>query len=145
MKHLFACILLVTSFFYASGQETVKEEQKIRALEIRWPLLLEKNDTIALKKILSEKYVVNTVNGQISTRRQILDLVKAGRMFPKVERTIERITFSGPVAIVMGSETEFSQDPQIQTTRRRFTNVWSKQGAEWKMIGRQASNVCLKD
>lgn len=130
------------------AQQTSVEEQKIRKLEKHWTILLEKGDTTALKKIWTKQYVVNNANQKISTRKQILDILKSGRIFPKIQRDIESITFNGPIAVVMGAETEFRSNEhsgEAATLKRRFTNIWIKQEQEWKLAARQATTVCLEN
>lgn len=130
------------------AQQTSVAEQKIRKLEKHWTILLEKGDTTALKKIWTKQYVVNNANQKISTRKQILDVLKSGRVFPKIQRDIESITFNGPIAVVMGAETEFrstENSGEAATLKRRFTNIWIKQEQEWKLAARQATTVCLEN
>ncbi|QIH32826.1 nuclear transport factor 2 family protein [Sphingobacterium sp. DR205] len=105
-------------------------------LEKKWTQLLESNDTTALKEIWSDDYVVNNAAGKIVNVRNILDLIKSGHQFPKVERKVEKITFNDDIATVMGGEVEYGAGGKIRN--RRFTNIWKNDGGRWKLIARQA-------
>lgn len=139
----------LVSFVFATtlafGQ--INDEQEIRRLEKRWTELLDKGDTTSLLKIWSKDYVVNNPNGEIVTSEKIVQLMKGGHKFPKVERIIEKITFNQNIAIVMGKEL---QQPANMTTNqkegisRRFTNVWIKSENGWKLTARQSSEVVKK-
>jgi len=117
--------------------QTSDQEKEIRRLEKHWTALLDKNDTTALKAIWTENYVVNNAMGKIVTVRDILNLIKSGHKFPKVERQVEKITFNDNIAVVMGSEIEYGKDGSRKN--RRFTNVWIDANRQWKLIARQAT------
>lgn len=124
-------------FSIAVFAQSADRETEIRNLEKHWTMLLEKNDTTALKKIWSEDYLVNNAKGKIVTVRHILDIIKSGHVFPKVERNIERISFSSDMAVVMGAETEYGKDGS--KINRRFTNLWISTPTGWRLLARQAT------
>lgn len=119
------------------GQISSKEATLLK-LEKEWTMLLDKGDTSALKNIWTENYVVNNAAGKIVSVKDILNLMKSGHIFPKVERQVEKITFNGPLAIVMGSEVQYSNDGTEK--QRRFTNVWTETKDGWKLVARQATS-----
>ena len=127
----------------AFGQSS--DEIEIRKLEKLWTELLDKGDTTSLLEIWSENYVVNNPNGKIVTPKDIVALMKGGHVFPAVERIIEKITFNGDIAIVMGQELQ--QPPNMTTDHeqwipRRFTNVWLKTENGWHLTARQSAVIC---
>ncbi|MFD2968738.1 nuclear transport factor 2 family protein [Sphingobacterium bambusae] len=135
-KSVFGLIIL----FFLSGKligQTISRECQLRKLEKEWTTLLDKKDTSALKNIWMDNYVVNNAVGKIVGVKDILVLIKNGHVFPKVERSVERITFQGPLAIVMGAEKEFASDGKVKN--RRFTNLWIEQKDGWKLLARQAT------
>lgn len=114
-------------------------------LEVKWTKLLEKNETTALLKIWSKEYVVNNPNGKIATRADIISIMRGGQAFPPVERIIEKITFNGNLAVVMGKELAGKKDTEhtsVKRIERRFTNVWRKTGQNWELVARQATGYC---
>lgn len=136
MKH-FMLISLLALMAITSFAQNKDKEQRILELEKEWTSVLDKNDTIALKGYWTDEYVVNNASGKVVTARNILDLMKSGHIFPKVERHVEKITFNGDLAIVMGAETEFGKDGTQKN--RRFTNVWRETSEGWKLVARQAN------
>jgi ketosteroid isomerase-like protein len=136
MKLFLSLFSLVCLSNQLLGQVNNKENE-IRKLEKDWTILLDKNDTTALKSIWTEKYVVNNAMGKIVGVQDILALMKSGHVFPKVDRSIEKITFQDDLAIVMGSEKEYAKDGKVKN--RRFTNVWIEKKDGWKLIARQAT------
>lgn len=141
------CVIgfIIFSITISFGQSN--DELEIRALEKHWTELLDKGDTTSLLEIWSENYVVNNPNGKIVTPKDIVALMKGGHVFPAVERIIEKITFNGDMAIVMGKEL---QQPSNMTTNqekwipRRFTNVWVKTENRWQLASRQSSQICTE-
>lgn len=132
-KLLLSAFLFLTSFC-AFAQS---KEAQIIALEKHWTLLLEKNDTVSLKKIWADNYVVNNAAGKIVSVNDILKIMRSGHVFPKVERNIEKITFNEDLAIVMGGEIEFGKNGEKKI--RRFTNIWKSTPKGWRLIARQAT------
>ncbi len=137
----FICLLLATSSAFA---QTNDDDNEIRRLEKHWTDLLDKGDTTSLLEIWSSEYVVNNPSGKIVTPRDIVAIMKSGHKFPAVDRIIEKITFNGSIAIVMGKELQ--QPPNLTTKRdewipRRFTNVWIRTENGWQLAARQSSPI----
>ena len=127
----------------AFGQSS--DEIEIRKLEKHWTELLDKGDTTSLLEIWSENYVVNNPNGKIVTPKDIVALMKGGHVFPAVERIIEKITFNGDIAIVMGKELQQPSNMNLNIEEwipRRFTNVWIKTESGWQLVARQSAVIC---
>ena len=121
------------------------DETEIRRLEEYWTELLDKGDTTALLAIWSENYVVNNPNGKIVTPKDIVALMKGGHIFPAVKRIIEKITFNGDIAIVMGKELQQPSNMNLNIEEwipRRFTNVWIKTESGWQLVARQSAVIC---
>ena len=138
---LIIAFTLITSLAFSQS----KDEQRIRELEKHWTALLDQGDTEALLKIWTEEYVVNNPKGKIVTPPDIVALMKSGHVFPQVERIIEKITFNGNMAIVMGKELQQPADmtpDQEDWIPRRFTNVWVKNKKEWQLAARQSAQIC---
>ena len=138
---LIIAFTLITSLAFSQP----KDEQRIRELEKHWTALLDQGDTDALLKIWTEEYVVNNPKGKIVTPTDIVTLMKSGHVFPKVERIIEKITFNGNMAIIMGKELQQPADmtpDQKDWIPRRFTNIWVKNKKEWQLAARQSAQIC---
>jgi len=112
-------LLLIPGFIFA---QTSVNREKITRLEKEWTELLNNRDTTALRNIFTKDYVVNNAMGKVVGVMDIFKLLKAGHVFPRVDRNIEKITFNNNIAIVMGGEIEYGVN-NVQK-HRRFTNVW---------------------
>nr|WP_315186560.1 nuclear transport factor 2 family protein [uncultured Flavobacterium sp.] len=137
---LFSFLFLVSTAAFSQS----KAELEIRRLENYWTELLNKSDTISLSKVWSKDYIVNNPAGKIITGKDIFGFIRNGQKFPKYQKIIESITFSGKIAIIMGKEISQPQKDDIgneQKVVRRFSNIWIKEKKEWKLVARQATNI----
>jgi hypothetical protein len=142
-------IFFLVSFLFLTWFPPVNQmmNRKSEELEKYWTELLDNGDTTSLLKIWSEDYVVNNPNGEIVTPEKIVALMRGGHKFPKVERIIEKITFTQNVAVVMGKELQQPANltkNQEEWIPRRFTNVWIRADNSWQLIARQSSEVIRK-
>ena len=98
-----------------------------------------------------EQFTVNAPNNQVVVgRRAVLDtFVRAGVInFSTFERQVEFIRSDGDFVIIMGLETvePVSDAPSAglvagRTIKRRFTNVWRKEGGTWRLLARHANVI----
>ena len=122
------------------------EEDMIRQLEEQERLAVLQGDLEALERLWAEEFIVNNPQNQISPSRDtVLALVKKGLIrYAAFERQIESIRFNADIAIVMGAETvePIGDAPRAGgAVERRFTNIWMKKGATWRMIARHANVI----
>lgn len=129
-----------------STEGFTSEEDTIRQLEEQERQAVLKEDTAALERLWSEEFIVNNPQNRItSSRDDALMLVKRGLIrYAAFDRRIEAIRFNDDIAIVMGAETV---EPVGDTARagsiveRRYTNIWRKKDATWRMIARHANVI----
>jgi ketosteroid isomerase-like protein len=134
---------------YANAQTTGRDspaEATIRALDDQERLAALNQDFAALERLWSEHFIVNAPSNQIlSNRSAVLDWFRKGMTTrSSYERSIEQIRVDGDMAIVMGAETlkPTGNAPQAgQTVRRRFTNIWKKEGDTWRLWARHANLI----
>jgi hypothetical protein len=105
-----------------------------------------KFDSAALyDKIWASTMVVNTPANVVGTVEGTKAALRSGNLnYLSFERTIEKITFNGNVAIVMGGEKIRPQGKQLNAGKlvsRRFTHVWMFASNNWSIIGRQATII----
>lgn len=147
MKQLFGMgitLLVVSAPAWAQHQD----EPEIRRLEALEITTVQRGDTAALLQLWRKEFVVNNPYGQVVTRPQILSFIRQGQIdYSTVRRVVEKVTIVDNMAIAMGHEivtpqraTEFAG--QVET--RRYTDVWVKTKAGWRLTARQASIVSLK-
>ncbi|MDP2889153.1 MAG: nuclear transport factor 2 family protein [Bacteroidota bacterium] len=121
-------------------------ESEIRRLENIERESVLKGDSLALfDKIWSPNMVVNTPTNVVGTIEETKAQFRSGNLnYLSFERNIEKITFNGSVAVVMGGEIIKPQGKQMNAGKvvtRRFTNVWKYSNNSWSIIARQATII----
>ncbi|TWR28888.1 nuclear transport factor 2 family protein [Mucilaginibacter pallidiroseus] len=139
-------ISLLLSMKCSMAQSTVENE--IRRLDQLEAQATISGDTITLKKLWSPGFVVNNPANMVVNVAQIRQLMKEGKIsYTTFNRIIEKVTITGPVAVAMGyeeNEPEKATDNAGKKVTRRYTNVWLKEKAGWKIIARQATIIDVK-
>ena len=124
------------------------EETLIRNYEDLEREAILKSDTMQLYKLMSSKIVVQNPENAIVGYRQIIELIKSGKInYSKFERSIDKVTVVNGIAVVMGLETIIPQGTTQnagKTVKRRFTNIWTKEDGVWKLTARQATIVSVE-
>ena len=116
-------------------------EQEIRTLEEEGRVAFLAADLATLDGMWDGAMLVNSPLNVINERGMVLKLLEAGRIrHDSCEVTIERVARYGDVVVVMGRDT-VDGPPSNELVNRRFTNVWQRQGGEWRMIARHAQVV----
>jgi ketosteroid isomerase-like protein len=129
------------------GLPAETETDEIRTLENHEREASIAGDTAALFSLWAEELIVTNPDNSI---RSLADLKRdmagdAAAMTP-FDRMIEKITITGQIAVVMGSEVSAPDkgEKTKEAFTRRYTNIWMKKGGEWKLTARQATNVPAK-
>jgi hypothetical protein len=94
----------------------------------------------------SDKMMVNSPLGRVSANRsETLKLMQAGVIrYTVFERSIENLRVDKDLAIVMGAELvvpDGTAPGAGQQIKRRFTDIWQRDGSTWRMVARHANNV----
>ena len=130
---------------YASAQNT---ESEIRTLEGEAREAILRKDTIALKRLFSPDFVVNSPANRIETFQDLLGRIKHGGIDRETfEKNIEKVTITQNVAIVMGNEIVKPTGSAVdsgKTVKRRYTNVWIKNEAKWQLVARQSTITLIE-
>jgi len=83
--------------------ELVSWEQEIRALEAEASRAFLAADVAVLERMWAENYAVNSPLLRVNDKRQVLELLKAGRIrHTSQDYEIEHMSRHGDVVIVMG-------------------------------------------
>jgi len=127
----------------------MSNEELVRSLDDQERAAALGRDVPALERLWSEQFVVNAPNNQVVVgRQQNLDkFVRGGVInFSSFERTIEFMQVDGEFGVIMGLETVVPRTdaPSAgliagQVIRRRFTNIWRKEGDTWRLYWRHAN------
>ena len=142
-------LFLVYITLHFSGITSNVLAQDPREAEIRRMETLEresviKQDSLALfDRIWSPNMIVNTPANIVGTVEGTKAHFRSGDLnYLSFEGTIEKISFTDNIAIVMGGEVIKPQGKQINAGKivsRRFTHVWLYKNNSWSLIARQAT------
>ena len=127
MKILTLSLLLSLMAFCLVAQDT--KEATIRTLENQEREAILRSDSTALfTRFWSPAMIVNTPANRVGTVEGTKMALRTGQLnYLSFERRIEKITFNGDLAIVMGEEMIKPQGQQMNAGKvvtRRFTNIW---------------------
>jgi ketosteroid isomerase-like protein len=142
-------LLMVAALSAAAGgtpSQGATDEATVRSLDDRERLAVLKSDTATLQRVWSDQIIVNNPqNGVTLARRDLLSLVEKRLIqYSAFERTVEAVRVDHDIAIIMGAEVVHPIVPAAgtsQNVRRRFTNVWRKEGGTWRLFARHANVV----
>ena len=144
-------VLLAVTTVAVVAQSAGSDEATVRTLDDQERLAALKRDTAALNRLWSEQFTVNAPDNAVAIGKQaVLDtFVKSGIIdFASFDRNIEFMRVEGDFAVIMGAEilrpkTDAPSAGLVagQITRRRFTNIWKREGATWRLFWRHANVV----
>lgn len=144
-------ILIVVSFFFQAGYvnaQNKEEETTIRNLEQMEVQAILSKDSATLLKLWDKDYLVNSADNVIYfAGKTTLDRPVLKSYRTTFTRDIEHISIKENFAFSMGSEKVVpvsDQTPTGQVVKRRFTNIWEKQEAGWRLVGRHANVICTQ-
>lgn len=145
MRKFFLLLTFLFISIFCSAQ-TENIEATIRALEQTERKAVIAHDTVTLLQLWAPDFTVNAPMNQIAKGgRNTLDRTVMQRVYSTFERQTEMVMVKGDMAISMGNElvVERNKDGSDGSPiRRRYTNIWQKQGADWLLIARHANNIC---
>lgn len=148
-----AIFLLASSGALAETRAQVRasDSSTVRSLDDQERSAALNRDVPTLERLWSEHFVVNAPNNQVATgKRAVLDaFVRSGIInFSSFERQIEFMRVDGDIVTIMGLETlvPVADAPSAglragQSTQRRFTNIWKKEGDAWRLFIRHANVI----
>ena len=124
-----------------------KLERDIRLLDQAAAKAILERDEKAIDLYFAPNALTNNPRGGLTHGNDgVKALFKTGVInYASFERAIEHVEVHGNTAIVVGSETLTEADKSGkagETVRRRYTNIWMKNGGRWQIVARHASVVC---
>lgn len=144
MKTFTLSLFLSLTTFCLAAQDA--KEATIRTLENQEREAVLRSDSTALfTRFWSPAMVVNGPANRVGTVEGTKMMLRTGQLnYLSFERHIEKITFNGDLAIVMGEEIIKPQGQQMNAGKvvtRRFTNIWRNVANSWSIIARQATII----
>lgn len=143
---LLVLLLALACWGGAHAQSDSSDEARLRSLDDQERIAALKRDIPTLERLWSDQFTVNAPNNRVLIGQgAVMALVHKGVInFSSFERAIEFIRVDGDLGIIMGAETirPVGDAPMAgQTVRRRFTNIWKKQGNTWRLFIRHANVI----
>jgi ketosteroid isomerase-like protein len=144
-------LVLVAVPATSGAQNRPTDSATVRALDDQMRLAVLRRDIPALEQFWSDQLVVNAPNNAVvhGKRAVIEDFVRTGIInFSSFERDIQFMRAEGDFVITMGLETlrALTDSPANglragDITRRRFTNIWRREGDTWRLYIRHANVI----
>ena len=150
--HLAALTLAIVVVLGAATSSTVfgqakpkgsAVEQTLIKLENDWNDAAMKRDVVALGHLLSDDYSFTDHDGMMSTKTQILDMLKSGEdVVTSAVSTDMKVRVYGDAAVVTGHYTAKEQlkGKDISGTSV-FTDTWVKRPGGWVCVATHGSRV----
>jgi hypothetical protein len=148
-------LVLATVATTPSASKPINREGSRAALaklDLQQKDMVAKADVDGLTTLSASGLTINAPTGRVLTREQFLAMMRNGQIGAEnFERTVESVTVSGDVGVVMGSEV-FTPTAQSELGRtygavpltRRYTNVYVRVGGAWRWLARHANVVLTK-
>jgi hypothetical protein len=133
----------------APAAAQTKAEAELRALDARQKEMVARADVASLAALAAPGMTINAPTNRILTRDEFLAMMRNGQIGAEAfERTVERVTVTGDVGVVMGGEV-FTPTPGSELGRtygavplkRRYTNVYVRDHGRWLWFARHANVV----
>lgn len=130
------CALALSAF--AQGPE-----KELRAVEEQRYKAMLQADIPALEKLLTDDLVYVHSSGSIETKQQFLATVRTGGIrYKKIAPEDLRYRIAGNLAVVTGkSSLETERDGKPLSFRVRFTAVYEKSAAGWRLAAWQTTRL----
>src|SRR4026208_1903896 len=130
--------LLMALHCVAPAQGQSPDEVMVRSLDDQERIAALNNDTEALERLWSDQFVGNQPNNTVvADKHALMDALVPRSSYV---RQIEVFRIDGEFAFIVGLETivAATDAPGVglvagQPTRRRFTNVWKREGGTWRL------------
>lgn len=137
------CVLAI---FLAAGTHGAANEDEgsvILSVEKAWSQAEMAHDAHALEPLLDDTYVYTDDDGTFMDKTQWLAHVGRGDdHYQQLANEGQVVHTYGNAAVVTGIYREkIEQKGKVNSLRGRFTDVWIKQGSQWKCVASQSTLI----
>lgn len=146
MKKILVLLLVCFSGVVAiaqKGKET-KIDDKVQALN---KAIFVQKDSLALENLLGKEIIYGHSGGKVETRQEMIKNVLANASNYSDVKTEITNTVSEKKFIVVRhiiTATENLKDGKTSPLKLGVVQTWTKEGKDWKLIGRQAVKLPLQ-
>ncbi len=144
-KSILAVLLTLCSMAYSYAQPGKNDpvvEKEVRKLDSLHAAAVLSGDLKEMDKYWTEDFMVTNPFNEIDRA----DRIRSGAVtYASFQRIAEAVKVYENTAIVMGREIVVpkGKSPDAgKTINRRYTNIWMKQQAQWRLVARHASVIC---
>jgi uncharacterized protein (TIGR02246 family) len=119
-------------------------EQQIRALEQQQAQAAIARDRAQLEQIFAPDFQIVNPSGVVASKEELLALLLGGTSpYRSAVYQTDKVRVHGDVVVTTGLETVVpNTGPQAgQSVRRRITQVWRREGGQWRIELRHATIV----
>jgi hypothetical protein len=120
----------------------------IKGLELKMKTAVLQHDTATFFDLFAPEAVVNSPANHVATLEMVKGFTRAFEIsYSSYDVVTEKIVIVENVAMSMGKEVVVPKDNANhvgKTVTRRFTDIWMKRNGNWKLIGRQATEVAVQ-
>jgi ketosteroid isomerase-like protein len=125
----------------SADQHTDPAIAVVTALEKENARAFVAGDIERLDELWSDSLLVNSPVNRVHDKQRVLELLRNGVItHVLLENDIEAIRREGDTVTVMGSEV-VRDKPDSPILRRRYTNLWRREGETWRIFIRHANIV----
>jgi hypothetical protein len=149
MKKLLAPVFM-TFLFGLAHHDTIAQqgrEAEIRRLEKMEGEAWVNKDSATLFKLFSPELVVNAPINRVVNLEVLKMLIRSGKVnISYSEKNIQKISFIGSMAVVMGSDIvkpQGAMENAGKTVTRQYTDVWIMGDEGWHLTVRQATIISI--
>jgi len=122
-------------------------EAELRQLDLAAAkAVLEKDEKAIARYFTKDSVTNNPRNGLTIGSEGVIQAARANVInYHSFDRMIESVQVLGKTVVIMGNETvvmKAKDGSAGETIRRRYTNIWMKTGAGWRIVARHANIIC---
>ena len=149
LLRLGAVVLLAVSLVGSSraqeltGDKAEQVKKEILKIEEERSQALERGDIATLDRILADDYVYVNVFGELNAKSVRLATTKSGvSKHESLKEDDFRVHVYGDTVVMTGRASGVvNYRGKINNKDRRFTNVYIKQGGQWRLVSHQATTI----
>jgi len=123
------------------GTDPATWQREISELEAEHCRAFVAHDFEVLERLWSSDLLVNSPINRVHDKKRVLELLQAGVIsHTSLECQAEAMMQQGGFVVVMGNEVLTNSPGGVQI-RRRYTNIWGKEGGSWRLVARHANVI----
>lgn len=142
-------ITIASVTFPAASLCAQTPEASLALLDAKQKEMVAKADIDGLAALSADGLTINAPTNRVLTREQFLTMMRNGKIGAETfDRTVESVTISADVGVVMGSEvftptadSELGRMYGVRPLKRRYTNIYQRERDKWKWLARHANVV----